>query len=120
MVPSARQLCAARFHRGLESGVALLLVGDAAQAPLGVRVGKVGPTVVAHALRELAHLLDKGRVAEVFMLAAWGQVAARLLRGTKRRIVRGVLALRKSPVGIWVGEVGHPVVPNAPRERKRP
>src|SRR5262245_43454660 len=43
---------AALRRRGLERRVAFLLVGGAAKLPLGVRVGEVGHTVVAHALRK--------------------------------------------------------------------
>src|SRR6266581_3727974 len=57
MVAGARQLLAAGLHRGTERRVAFLLVADAAEPPLGVRVGEVGHTVGAHALRELARLL---------------------------------------------------------------
>src|SRR6266496_4159300 len=75
MVTSPRQLLAAGLHRGSERRVVLLLVAGAAQLPVGVRVGIVGQTVVAHALRELAHLLHSGWVGSL-MFAAWGQVAA--------------------------------------------
>src|SRR6266704_2329046 len=81
MVASPRQLLAAGLHRGSERRVVLLLVAGAAQPPVGIRVGEVGQTVVAHALRELAHLLHSGRVGSL-MFAAWGQVAAFLLRGS--------------------------------------
>src|SRR6266511_5722553 len=111
MVASAGQLLAAGLHRGSERRVVLLLVAGAAQLPVGVRVGEVGQTVVAHALRELAHLLHSGWVG-VFMFGAWGQVAAFLLRGSEFRVafllVGGSASL---PVGVWVGTVGHTVIP---------
>src|SRR6266702_6267347 len=105
MVASARQRCAAGLHRGIELGVALLLVVGAAPPPLGVRVGEAGHAVGPHALRVLTHLLHKGRVPEILVLAAWGQIAARLLRGTELRVV--LLLVAEAPelsVGIRVGE----------------
>ncbi len=120
MVPRARQLCAAGLLRGTERRVVLLLVAGAAEAPLGVRVGEAGHTVGADALRELPGLLHKGRIPEVFVLAAWGQTAARLLRGTERRVVLLLVAdAAEPPAGIRVGEAGHTVRPHAPRELDR-
>src|SRR5574341_1621317 len=117
MVAFARQLLAAGLHRGTERRGVLLLMAGAAHPPVGVRVGIVGQPVVAHALGELAHLLHGGRVGSL-MLAAWGQVAALLLRGLELRValllVGGAAQL---PVGIRVGEVGHAVVPDALRPR---
>ena len=86
MVASARQLLAAALHSGSERRGVLLLVALAAQPSVGIRVGKVGHTVVAHALRELAHLLHSGWVGSL-MFAAWGQVAAFFLRGSEFRVV---------------------------------
>src|SRR6266508_3644769 len=113
MVASTGQLLAAGLHRGAERRVVLLLVASAAQPPVGVRVGEVGQPVVAHALRERPHLLHSGWVGSL-MLAAWGQVAAFLLRGSEVRValllVGGAASL---PVGVRVGKVGHTVVPDA-------
>src|SRR6266545_1938602 len=117
MLTSAGQLLAAGLHRGAERRVVLLLVGGAAQPPVGVRVGKVGHTVVSHALRELAHLLHRGRVGSL-MFAAWGQVAALLLRGAELRVVLLLVGgAAQPPVGVRVGKVGHTVVPYALRVR---
>src|SRR6266498_2901633 len=111
MVASAGQLLAAGLHRGSERRVVLLLVAGAAQLPVGVRVGEVGQTVIAHALRELAHPLHRGWVG-FFMLIAWGQVSAFLLRrpdfGVALLLVGGAAQL---PVGVRVGKVGHTVIP---------
>src|SRR6266545_6029185 len=117
MVTAPRQLFAALLLRGTELRVAFLLVAGAAQPPVGVRVGKVGQTVVAHALRELAHLLHRSWVG-FLMFATWGQVAALLLRGTEPRITFLLVAgAAQPPVGVRVGKVGHTVVAHALRER---
>src|SRR5215831_12553399 len=116
MLASAWQLCAAGLHRGAEFRVVLLLVADAAEAPVGVWVGEVGHTVGADALSELARLLHNGRIREILVLAAWGQSAAGLRRGAECRVVLLLVAdAAEAPVGVWVGEVGHPVVPHASR-----
>src|SRR6266540_3017736 len=116
MVAASWQLLAAGLHRGTEFRVVLLLVAGAAQPPVGVGVGKVGHTVVPHALRELAHLLHNGWVPGLFMLAAWGQVAALLRRGTELRVVLLLVAsAAELPVGLGVGKVGHTVAPHALR-----
>src|SRR6266511_5203676 len=120
MLAAARQLLSAGLHRGLVLRVALLLVADAAQPTVGVRVRKVGQAVVPHALRELTHLLHKGWVPELLVFAAWGEVAARLLRGTELRVVFLLVAeAAEPPVGVGVGEVGHPVIPHALRKVER-
>src|SRR6266508_6529724 len=104
MVTAPRQLFAALLHRSTELRVAFLLVAGAAHPPVGVRVGKVGQTVVAHALRELAHLLHIGWVPSVLMFAAWRQVAALLLRGTELRITFLLVGrTAQLPVGVRVG-----------------
>ena len=116
MLTSSRQLLPAGLHRGTELGVPLRLVPRAAQPPVGVRIGKVGHTVVPHALRVLAHLLYERWVPGLFMLAAWGQVAALLHRGTELRV--DLLLMTRAaqpPVGVWVGKIGHTVVPHALR-----
>src|SRR5262249_27669666 len=113
MLASARQLLAAGLERGTVGGTVLLLVAGAAQPAVGVRVGKGGQTVSPHAFGELTHLVHEGRVADLFMLATWGQVAARLLRGTERRVVLLLVAeAAEPPAGIRVGEVGHTVIPH--------
>src|SRR6266542_1039280 len=120
MLATARQLLAAGRHRGLELRVALLLVADAAQPTVSVRIRIVGQAVVAHALRELTHLLDKGWVAQLLVFAAWRELAARLLRGTELRVVSLLVAeAAEPPVGVRVGEVGHTVVPHALRKDER-
>src|SRR6266511_5144911 len=120
MLAAARQLLSAGLHRGLVLRVALLLVADAAQPTVGVRVRKVGQAVVPHALRELTHLLHKGWVPELLVFAAWGEVAARLLRGTELRVVFLLVAeAAEPPFGVGVGEVGHTVVPHALRKGER-
>src|SRR5215510_7750741 len=120
MLASARQLLAAGLERGTVCGVVLLLVAGAAQPAVGVRVGEAGQAVSPHAFRELTHLVHKGRVSGLFMLAAWRQVAARLLRGPERRVVLLLVAdAAEPPVGIRVGEAGHAVIPHALRERER-
>src|SRR5712691_1812450 len=120
MLATARQLLAAGLHRGLVLRVALPLVADAAQPTVSVRIRKVGLTMVPHALRELTHLLHKGWVAQLLVFAAWGEVAARLLRGTELRVVLLLVAeAAEPPVGVRVGEVGHTVVPHALRKGER-
>src|SRR5262249_60529311 len=114
MLASARQLGAAGLERGAIARVALLLVAGATQPPLGVRVGEVRHTVGPHALRELTHLVHIGRVSELLVLAAWGQSAARLLRGTELRVVLLFVAqATELPAGIRIGEVRHAVGPDA-------
>src|SRR5262245_22804189 len=120
MLASARQLLAAGLERGTVGGTVWLLVAGAAQPAVGVRVGKGGQTVSPHAFGELTHLVHKGRVADLFMLATWGQLAARLLRGTERRVVLLLVAeAAEPPAGIRVGEVGHTVIAHALRKRER-
>src|SRR5262249_32874676 len=120
MLASARQLCAAGLERGTVGGAVLLLVAGAAQPAVGVRVGEVGQTVSPHAFRELTHLAHEGRVSELFMLAAWGQVAARLLRGLELGVVLLLVAeAAEPPAGIWVGEAGHTVIAHALRKLQR-
>ncbi len=70
MVTSARQLRLAGLLRGEELRGVSLLVPCTGQLPLGVGVGKVGHTVVPHALRVLAHLLHEG----------WGPRVSRVRR----------------------------------------
>src|SRR5215510_6843838 len=112
MLTSSRQLLPAGLHRGSELGVRLGLVTRAAQAPVGVRVRKIRHTVVSHALRVLAHLLHKGWIPGLFMLAAWRQVAALLHRGTELRVVLLLVAgTAQPPAGVRVGKVGHTIVP---------
>src|SRR6266540_1223350 len=75
MVASAGQLLAAGLHRGSERRVVLLLVAGAAQLPVGVRVGEVGHTVIAYALRvrpARRRLVDRGDDVSV-VLSARGQ-----------------------------------------------
>src|SRR6266542_660703 len=109
----------ARIHRGTVRRVVLRLVAEAAHLPVGVRVGEVGQTVAAHALRELAHLLHKSWVAGVSVLAAWGQRAALLRRGAELRIVLVDsplrMAERKPSVRSRIRKVGHVVGPHALR-----
>src|SRR6266516_4731058 len=120
MSTSARQLCAAGLKRGAVLGVALLLVAGAAQLPTGVRVREAGQTVVPHTLRELTHLLHKGRIPKLFMFAAWGQIAARLLRGAERRVVLLLVAdTSEPPARIRVGKAGYAVGPHALRILER-
>src|SRR5262245_13811298 len=120
MLASARQLLAAGLERGTERRVVLLLVAGAAQPAGGVRVGEAGQAVVPHALRELAHLVHEGRVSGLFMLAAWRQVAARLLGALERGHGWRVVAdAAEPPVGVRVGKAGHAVIPHALRERER-
>lgn len=118
MLTSSRQLLPAGLHRGTELGVTLVLVARATQPPVGVRVRKVRHTVVPHALRVLAHLLYEGWVPGLFMLAAWGQVAALLHRSTELRVVLLLMAeTAELPVGVWVGKVGHAIGAHALREQ---
>src|SRR6266511_3611815 len=110
MGAAARQLRLAGLQRGLVLRVVLrLLVADAAERPVGARVGEVGQTVGAHALRELARLRDKGwGPAVLLVFAAGGQIAALLLRGLVLRVVLRLLVAgaAERPVGSRVGEVG--------------
>src|SRR5215831_8214171 len=120
MLASAWQLRAAGLERGTVRGAVLLLVAGAAQPAGGVRVGEVRQAVSPHAFRELAQLVHKGRVSGLFMLAAWRQVAARLLRGPERRVVLLLVAdAAEPPAGIGVGKAGHAVIPHALRKRER-
>src|SRR5262252_2437028 len=114
MLTSSRQLLPAGLHRGAVLGVPLLLVTRAAQPPVGVRVRKVRHTVVPHALRVVAHLLHESWIPGLFMLAAWGQVAALQHRGAELRVVL-LLVTRAAqpPASVRVGKVGHTVVPHA-------
>src|SRR6266508_1506885 len=86
MLAAARQLLSAGLHRGLVLRVALLLVADAAQPTVGVRVRNVGQAVVPHALRELTHLLHKGWVAQLLVFAAWGERGLLRVCGGRRLI----------------------------------
>src|SRR5262245_43152807 len=120
MLASARQLLAAGLERGTVRGAVLLLVAGAAQPAVGVRIGEAGQTVSPHAFRELTHLVHEGRVSGLFMLAAWRQVAARLLRGLERGVALLLVAeAAEPPVGIGVGKAGHAVIPHALRKRER-
>jgi hypothetical protein len=118
MLAAARQLAAAGLHRRPELRVVLLLMAGAAQPPLGVRVREVGQTVLPHALRELAHLLDEGRIAELFVLAAGGEVAAGLHRSPELRVVLPlVAAAAEPPLRVRIGKVGHTLLAHALRVR---
>src|SRR5262249_57230939 len=117
---SARQLRAAGLERGTVRGAVLLLVAGAAQPAVGVRVGEAGQAVSPHAFRELTHLVHKGRVSGFFVLAAWRQVPARLLRGPELRVVLLLVAdAAEPPAGIGDGKARHAVGPHALRVLER-
>src|SRR5262249_51472108 len=115
-VTPARQALAALLDGGAELRVTAVLVAGAAQLPVGIGVGKVGHTVVPHALGIPAHLLDKRGVSGIPVLAARGQGPALLERSAERRVILLVMACAPElPRGVGVGKIRYAVGPHALR-----